>query len=177
MKIKSGLYGDIQNSTEMIESDPKTIEDIHGTPISPQWQAEFRGFFWGEGMLTMQRTRKPNGNWGGFAVYCRITLRADDRKILDEFSSRLGGLVKEIRGPEKSKPVVQWQVSTIEECLRIAQLLENSEFSPRKARELNLWRACIELKKDKGLSHWRGEQLEFMRKATDELKQLKKWVE
>lgn len=175
MKIKSGLYGDMQNSTEMIESDLKTIEDIHGTPISSQWQAEFRGFFWGEGMLTMQRTRKANGSWGGFAVYCRITLRSDDRKILDEFSNRLGGLVRDIKGPEKSKPIVQWQVSTIEECIRIARLLEDSEFPPRKQNQLNLWRACLELKRNKGLAHWRGEELEFMRTASDELKRLKKF--
>jgi hypothetical protein len=72
-----------------------SIKDVNGLPIDPEYAAEFRGFFWGEGMLTMQKWSKRRS----FAVYCRITLRDDDRLVLYKLQGRLGGTIRRIANP------------------------------------------------------------------------------
>lgn len=126
-----------------------SIKDVNGFLIDPEWASEFRGFFWGEGMLTMQKWSKRRA----FAVYCRITLRDDDRLVLYKLQNHLGGTIRRIGKPGGgSKPVCQWQVSKLKECQRIYEILSSSktDLPFKKKRELLLWGEALEIKSFQG---------------------------
>src|SRR5205809_640337 len=87
IKTKSEHHGNMVSLAETSNDQAQsTILDNVGEPIDPMWAATFRGFFWGEGSMYINRyDRKNHGPQYSYNVYCRIQLRDDDRLILEHY--------------------------------------------------------------------------------------------
>lgn len=173
-------------------ADPAApLTDIEGEPIDPVWAAEFRGFFWGEGTMDVQANRPkqhgasglpvgPKGgtpNWyvDGWAItiIAKIKLRSDDGAVLREFHRRLGGGIREEKGPGNSKPLILWWVATVSQLPRVARILESPTGLPfKKARQLAIWREAIGYK----LSRDGTRQARYTKEDRDRLLEIHKEI-
>ena len=138
-------------------NDQPPVIDINGEPIDPIWAAEFRGFFWGEGTLAVQRVSNKNNKtrdkWYSFSIQATIGLRFDDAPLLCEFQRRLGGRIR-VEQPRKEglNPIVRWAIGKAKDCHRVGQLLSNGILPANKAKQLNLWIEALNLKLASGAS-------------------------
>lgn len=102
--------------------------------VPPDFGHWLAGFIDGEGSFCLSPKRR------GFRVFLTITLRADDRPILDEICSRTGlGVVRDCkrRAPHtpNANPAVSWQVWRKSDCLQVIRLLDRFQLRAKKARD------------------------------------------
>lgn len=170
MKAKSELIGNNETPQGAIP-----IYDIHGEEISPEWAAEFRGFFWGEGSLTSVRgparaTPSP---------IVSIGLRADDQAVLEQFKQRLGGRIRQEPYRDGSgKFISRWVVIRAKDLVRIHLVLSSSPtgLTFNKCRQLRVWGRMVVMKADR--VKWTRhipEERDALRAMHDELHRLKLW--
>lgn len=170
-KIQSEHYSDIVRPAEQEMTGLEL--DINGEPISSEWAAVFAGFIWGEGSFDIEAA----SNGKAFHPRLVVHLRWDDGKVLKEFQRRLGGTICRLERNEEKNPEIQWKICKVEDCLRIAKVLQqtpNLQFSKRS--QLEPWLQAIELK----LSNERRKQVPFenLRKFSrlrEDLRKLRQW--
>ncbi len=155
---------------------PTHVLDVQGVEISPIWQAEFRGFFWGEGTIAINHAR---GRFS-FANVASIGLRSDDAPILLEFQRRLGGCVRiEKYRDGTAKTITRWVVGVAKDCQRVGEVLAggDSGLPFLKKRQLDIWRTAVSIKVG-GYSGTRYSERErdYLVFAAAELQRLRKWV-
>jgi hypothetical protein len=103
------------------------------------WVAEFRGFFMGEGHVSIARRRAGDDRWV-YRPELHINLRLDDRAVCDEISECLGGRVN-VYKPSKSshsKPQARWSIEGYKYCEAILELLRDGCLPAKKQREVAL---------------------------------------
>ena len=121
-----------------IPRDP--ILDINGVPIDSEWQATFRGAFWGEGWLTVNSYASVTARVG-------MGLRSDDISVLREFQRRLGGSLHIDKSKAHLNPVARWSVDIAEDGERIWRILDRERTFPfRKRKELPYWKTVLDFK-------------------------------
>lgn len=157
---------------------PTPLRDIHGKPITKEWAAEFRGWFWGEGSFKASEAGKFNQS---LSLGIVLGLRADDEPIVREFQRRLGGTltVRPYRN-DSNKLMARWQVTDMDFMPRIMWLLEKSSIGvpANKQRQYAPWRMLMEMKIRRGAysgSRYTPEERELRHWAVAEIKRLKKW--
>jgi len=139
------------------------IFDVHGEELSEVWMAEFAGLFAGEGCLylgtSVRKTKK--GQFTLFQPQAIISLRSDDRPLLVEVQSRLGGCMNQRSDNPKNNefPRHRWYVTSKEDLLRVADILERSKFPAKKWRELPFWKEAVLLRKARGQKHTADENV------------------
>ena len=138
-----------------------TLLDRVGTPFSPEWVAEFRGFFAGEGSLSIQVIRKKDNLL--FRPRCRISLRLDDREILEVFHIRIGGSLfytdkqASVNSFGRRNPTITWDASSLCHAKIIRELLRSPILPAKKFKEFPLWSEAIDILLDKKASYkWGG---------------------
>lgn len=123
------------------------ILDINGSPIDDEWQATFRGVFWGEGYFTVN-------SYASVIARVGMGLRSDDLPVLELFQSRLGGSIHVDTPKGHKNPVARWSVDSAEQSERICRILERERIFPfRKRKELPHWKKVLGFK----LAHRSGQ--------------------
>lgn len=157
-------------------SVPTHVRDTHGKEIDQVWQAEFRGFFWGEGTIAVNQ--KTNGY--SFAAVASIGLRSDDAAILMEFQRRLNGRIRiEPYRDGSGKTITRWVVGVAKDCERVGQILAGGKTALmfNKKRQLDVWRRAVNIKVGTYTgTRYQPEQRDYLIWASEELKRLRKWV-
>lgn len=175
MKAKSGPRRNARRTAEM--PVPTHIRDIHGKEIHAIWQAEFRGFFWGEGTIAVNHSKHLGSS---FAAVASIGLRSDDGAILIEFQRRLGGRVrieKYRNHPEKT--ITRWVVGVAADAQRVGNVLAGGKtrLMFNKKRQLDIWRRAVAIKVGGYTgTRYNDAQREYLIWASTELQRLRKWV-
>lgn len=112
----------------------------------------FAGFADGEGSFTIVQTRTHDSvrKW---RCQFSISLRADDRHILDEFVRRLGiGVVhgpyaRGAQGSETSsnrKPQVMYFVRNLDDVPVLVEILRKCPLRAKKAKDFEIWSEAVE---------------------------------
>ena len=115
---------------KLAEQETTNLElDIQNIPIERDWMTTFAGFFWGEGCFQIE----VQHNGKSFNPHCQMQLRADDGWILRNFAQRLGGQLTWVDGGGEN-PKVHWRVNAMEDCMRIARILESCPSLPFSKR-------------------------------------------
>lgn len=137
--------------------------DVNGEELSEVWMAEFAGLFAGEGCLYLgTATRKTKkGDYVIFRPEAIISMRSDDRPLLEEIQSKLGGVLSQRSDPSYGNefPRHRWYVQSKEDLLRVASILEGSRLPAKKWRELPLWKEAVMLRKTRGQKHTADENV------------------
>lgn len=163
-------------------SVPAHIYDEDGKEIDPIWQAEFRGFFWGEGTIACSQNMHFSGGSYSFSGIASIGLRDDDGDLLREFHRRLGGRlrVEKYRSgihKDDGRTIIRWAVGVAKKCERVGHILAGGKTTLpfNKKRQLDIWRRSIHIKvggtrqtryspEDKAYLMWAGEELKRLRR-------------
>jgi len=162
----------------------KTVNDI-----DPLWAAEFCGLFWGEGHLALSRTsrvwskvKKNSTEYvpipGPFyRTAAQISLRDDDRPLLEEIQSVLGGgLYKEHwNHPDIEHPRLCWKTRNKQESLLVGAVLLRGKMNAKKRREVETWVAAVNLHGSKGRKSC-PDALEKFEEHNLKLKAMRKYV-
>ena len=165
------------------------ILDVHGSPISPEWAAEFRGFFWGDGSIeinTLHRTRPDGTRWTGFRPRLRIGQRADNRAILDAIQARLGGNVWQYKGHTmvsaangrtyQSHPAFFYDITGTALVTRALALLNNGLLPHSKQRQIAIMQEYMAMRPRPGGKYKPGD-VEKVAALKQELIDIRKYRE
>ena len=126
-----------------------------------QEEAEFVGFFMGEGSLTVRKytTKPPHGHKRMYMPRIAISLRIDDLPLLKWVQKNFGGHVYynkawtqlrkvTFRGKEYTQnPTAQWSAQSVKDCLKIIALLEQAKMPANKVKQVAVFKKLLELKK------------------------------
>jgi hypothetical protein len=125
--------------------------DFDYRDIDPLWAAEFAGFFWGEGTVLLQ---KAYGRRGLPTPLISIHLREDERPVLEDIQSHLGGVIvphktgKPGRDGYVSKPQLYWNVAGHRKVEEVLRLLKSVTGLPaRKRQDVDILLGYIEWRK------------------------------
>jgi len=129
--------------------EPKTIRDF-----DPIWLAEFRGFFYGEGYLSIVSWgREKRLGCNKLTGRANITQRSDDAAILYDIRSKLGGFIYQERHPCKlqgangkeyvSKPVHIWRLTKVADLRLLCDILEAGVLPARKKEQVVVMREFL----------------------------------
>lgn len=103
----------------------------------------FAGFFDGEGSLGIY---PGYGERTGFRCTAKISLRADDRPILEEIAATLGiGRVYDDKKGRRngSNPCSAWIVEGREACAVLVAVLERYPLRAKKQRDFAIWADAV----------------------------------
>jgi len=118
------------------------ILDQFGVPIDEIWAAEFRGFFWGEGCLSVMYIPKKDL----YRVLAKIGLRSDDRPLLEEIHRRIGGSLWDTTTQSSAGlPSTMWDASSQKSLKIVAELLLGGVLPAKKAKQLDLWLEAVSI--------------------------------
>lgn len=79
-----------------------------------------------------------------FAPRFKISLRADDKPILDALRNEFGGFVGTVKqGPRNDHPSVQWVVSSKHDLARLRDYFEQHPLRAKKARDYAIWSEAV----------------------------------
>lgn len=140
------------------------------------WIAEFRGLFWGEGCADIRRFTRKRSKRYFFAPRLRITMRADERPMVEEIHRRLGGNIEygEMRSNSGTRPSVTWSLSTKKEVVRVCDLLLKAEFPAKKLQQIKHVREAAYLRVD-GTSHMPDVVYNRLNELYEMVRQLKRF--
>ena len=126
----------------------KTVVDVHGEPIDAEWAAEFRGFFWGDGSIEINRFSRKQSNgkrWQGLRPRLRLAQRADGVDILLAIQQKLGGRVYQYKGHKivsggngrvyHSSPACYWEVTSKALSQRVLDILAGAKLPHSKRQQ------------------------------------------
>lgn len=154
------------------------VLDQHGIPIDEIWAAEFRGFFWGEGCISVGYIPKKNI----YRVSAKISLRSDDRPLLEEFHRRIGGSLWDSRTQSSSGfPSTMWDATSQKSLKIVAELLSGGILPAKKAQQLDLWKEAVgiftarKIKHGWGGKHYTDEQKSRFKEIKEALSEAKKF--
>ena len=146
-------YPDLKGQVREFKGRPRVgVAEFDHLSIDPLWAAEFSGFFMGEGTCLMTQV---DGRKGLPTPVVAIHLRRDDRPILEEIRSVIGGRITNHETPPgkdgyQSKPQSTWAVSGFARTKEVLSLLKKSTSFPAKKRrdveillEYILWRETV----------------------------------
>ena len=119
------------------------------------WEAEFRGFFFGEGYIGMNKV-KPRQGVNAYRAVAQINIRADDAAVLYDIQRHLGGSVHNRIRPGTpfakyvSHPSIEWSVTNRDELRRVVAILLRGQLPSKKRHVVELFAEAIELMKSRG---------------------------
>lgn len=96
------------------------------------------GFIDGEGSFLITKTKREMNHTCAMA----ITLRIDDKDVLDEAHRRLGiGVIAEY--PNRQCPSARWTVGSKLDCLKLVAILETHPLRAKKSRDFEVWKRAV----------------------------------
>lgn len=97
-----------------------------------------------------------------------IHLRADDLPILLQVKDFLGVGKIYFHNNIERNPMVSYQIDNVKDLIKVIEVLDVCPLRAKKAREYQIWRACVLLKQKRGRN-------EYLPIAYEQLRELKKF--
>lgn len=140
----------------------KAWDRVDGEQVDPAFLHWFAGFVDGEGCFSVHR--KVVNGCEVFDCQFSITLRADDRPILERIHRTLG--MGTLSKPDahrtgKDNPKARYSISRKAHCLRLRDLLRAFPLRAKKAKDLELWSDAL----DAWVEHEPGESWDDVAEA------------
>lgn len=164
------MRGMDEASVDAIVTDPpyglgfmsKAWDRVDGEQVDPAFLHWFAGFVDGEGCFSVHR--KVVNGCEVFDCQFSITLRADDRPILERIHRTLG--MGTLSKPDahrtgKDNPKARYSISRKAHCLRLRDLLRAFPLRAKKAKDLELWSDAL----DAWVEHEPGESWDDVAEA------------
>lgn len=108
-------------------------------PIDPAFAHYMAGFIDGEGCFHVHK--KNVNNCETYDCQFSMTLRADDRAIIEMMRNALGGIgsiaVRQAKGAANEQ--IRWCVSSKADCMRLRAVLSTFPLRAKKARDFEIW--------------------------------------
>jgi LAGLIDADG endonuclease len=119
-------------------------KQTRGVALDPIWEAEFRGFFFGDGYLgiTTNGVSRHTGETT-FTVRAQITVRDDDIAMLHDIASKIGGKVYSETGTAKRRPIAIWRIRNAKQIAQICDILERGVMPSKKIAEVAVVRRFL----------------------------------
>ncbi len=139
--------------------------------IDPKWVAEFAGFFWGEGNFMIDQLNKKFNSRrkladGSIADYgektcfqvrvrARLIQRQDNRAVLEDIQSKLGGHITTFNAARTYadhviQPTISWQIQHVDQVSELLDLLDlHSSFRAKKRLEIPIVREAVTIMKNR----------------------------
>lgn len=122
-----------------------------GHPLDPLWAAEFRGFFFGDGYLSIARNGKNRADRPSYSPIAQIVARADDAEILHDIEQKLGGGVYlSFPSNKRSQPTKSWRVRSRAGVSLVCDVLEGGLLPSKKLDEVHVVREFMALSEPYG---------------------------
>lgn len=133
------LRGRLRDAKRFARSRSYTVDDA-GTGLAGDWGPYLAGFFTAEGTLGIHR----NGP-GRYVPRAQITLRCDDRPLLEEIRARLGvgRIYTAIRPREPQGPSVCWMVRGAPELVELVAAFDRCPLRGRHRHQYAIWRQAV----------------------------------
>lgn len=130
----------------------KAFDTFNGNGLDPAFCHWLAGFTDGEGCFSVHKK-----NVRGYETYdCQfsITLRADDKPVLERIRAELGiGSIADRPGDEAKNPQARYCVSSQRDCLILRDLYRAFPLRAKKATDFELWSEAL----DEWVRHEPGE--------------------
>lgn len=137
------------------------------------FNAEFCGFFWGEGCADIQRFKR--GDNVLFRPRIRIHQRADEVDNLYFIQKELGGAIHySVKPGGKSHPAYQWQLTNRVALLLACDILLSGGFPSKKVEQVSIVKRAVLVAGKKG-SHFSTETKDTLEKYYLSLQELKRF--
>lgn len=120
---------------------PNSPEPPDFSSVDPGWLKAFAGFFMADGYVGI--TKRDGGKYYNAAL--SLSLRADDKPLLDDVANRLGGTVR-IAPPhqEHRGSVAHWHIGGLERVAAFCRLFLTCPLPAKKVRDAQLVLEFIE---------------------------------
>ncbi len=115
---------------------PYEIREQH-PPAKSDWNAYIAGLITADGSLTLVR------NGRGYVPVVHITLRADDRTLLETICRRVRAGTIYDQNLRRGSPTASWMVRDGSGLLRITKMLDTQRPRGRKQAEYAIWRRAV----------------------------------
>lgn len=115
--------------------------------ITDYWGGFLAGFTAGEGSFCIAKYNHDNSRIN-YSCRFEISLRDDDRAILEEIQRRLGiGTIYDrparIRNGHNTQPQTAFYVCAIDECAELVELFEKYPLRAKKKRDFEIWKQAV----------------------------------
>ena len=136
-QVRRALYRAGISSDDLVPA-PYTPKSWTIPALDPVWAAEFRGFFYADGCIVIDRASNS------YRPYMTINLRADDEKVLEQIHAVLGGGMSRSAanhsGGRDGKPQARWYVASWPGCRAIIEAtnLHRPVLLAKKRRDVQL---------------------------------------
>lgn len=122
--------------------DPKATERTF-PPLDDAFGNWFSGFFAGEGSLMITAAANSDG-FARHRCVATITLRADDRPVLEEIAQRLDcGKLLDLKARDNTCPSTRWLADNKAECQRLVEVFDAYPLRAKKANDYVVWRKAV----------------------------------
>lgn len=111
------------------ECGRKTNPGIDHSKLTPEWLYSFTGLFMGEGSVGIYFDKRSRGS---YHARCAIKLRSDDRPLLNDIQSRLGGRIYNENARGRSNPALTWATTDTAHLYGVVCLLIEYSVLPAK---------------------------------------------
>lgn len=143
--------------------------------ITDYWGGWFVGFTDGEGCFTINKRNHEN-SCINYRCRFQITLRDDDRAILEEIRDILGiGRISDClastHGNVHHRPTTEFYVNAIADCAKLVEIFERYPLRAKKQRDYSIWR-CAVVELQKPVSYRNAKLLEYY---FQEIKRVRKY--
>ena len=154
------LAGMPENSVDAVVTDPpyllnfmaKKWDRAKVAEIDPDFANWLAGFIDGEGCFSVHKK-----NVNGFETFdCQftITLRDDDRSVIETIKRELGGIgTIALRPARDGNAQVRYCISSQRDCLRLREILMVFPLRAKKLRDFEIWSRAL----DSWINHEKGE--------------------
>jgi hypothetical protein len=129
LQLSAARRFDVTRPAYDISEDPR--------PRRSDWNAYIAGLITADGSLAIVR------NGRGFVPVVHITLRADDRPLLDAICQRVGVGTIYHQNRRKWAPSASWMVRDGSGLLKVMDLLDTEGPRGRKQTEYAIWRRAV----------------------------------
>lgn len=111
-----------------------------------KFDSEFCGLFFGEGCATIQKINKKGYKRPLYRPQFKMSMRADDRKLLEAIQSRYGGYLYDHQPHHNSKLGVEWSLTNRDDILNLCNILLDSELPAKKIQDIAILKEFVELR-------------------------------
>lgn len=144
-------------SVDAIVTDPpyglefmgRSWDRVDGEPVDPAFLHWFAGFVDGEGCFSIHK--KPQNTYD---CQFSITLRADDRPILERIQRTLGMGTLSSATAHRKNQAARWTVSSKAACVRLRDLFRAFPLRAKKAKDFELWSDALNAWVDHRSGEW-----------------------
>ena len=148
------------------------------------WEAEFRGFFWGEGYIGIYACNRHEGGKHYKIVRPQLSINQAENNlsILKEIQSKLGGRIQKIPSFKYKDGILRrtqylWIVNDIYTIQRVIDILKKGLFPDKKLDYLSLVEECISImKKHKRGTHYDKATKSRMLQLVEQVKKIKSFT-